>query len=97
MLSRILVFIHHGSRIPDPATAKKEKGGRIIVSLITYKTVTKLTNIWVCVPGSEIRDPRSGTPDSDPQHCYQACHSPRICNVKVRVKQLDDVLMIEFM
>ncbi len=55
-----------------------------IIELFTQKIVTKLSKIWVCDPGSEIRDPkntysgfriqgskRHRIPDPDPQHWQQ--------------------------
>jgi hypothetical protein len=45
-LSRILIFTHPGSRIPDPKTATKERGEKKcfqrIIELFTQKFVTKL-------------------------------------------------------
>ncbi len=88
-LSRILIFIHPGSRILDPKTATKERYKknllcflflkpqisqienyfifelvkkkiwavlRRITELFTPKIVIKLSIIWVCDTGSEIRD-----------------------------------------
>jgi hypothetical protein len=85
-LSRILIFTHPGSRIPDPKTATKERGEKKIcchnflcshkfhkivnyfsfevlkktiwvnfqriIELFTQKIVNKLSEIWVCDPGS---------------------------------------------
>jgi hypothetical protein len=34
-----------------------------ILELLTLKIVTKLSKIWVCDPGSEIRDPEKPIPD----------------------------------
>jgi hypothetical protein len=57
-LSRILIFTHPGSRIPDPKTGRKERGEKTffvthffvatnfgIMELFTQKVVTKLSKI----------------------------------------------------
>jgi hypothetical protein len=62
----------HGSRIPDPKTATKERGKKKvrkkkiwanfqrIIELFTKKIVKTLLKIWSWDPGSGIRDPGSG-------------------------------------
>jgi hypothetical protein len=56
---RILNFIHPGYRIPDPTTAIKEKGGKILVlPLFVASNITKLKLILFL---NWIQDP-------DPQH-----------------------------
>jgi hypothetical protein len=42
--SRILIFIHPGSRIPDPKTATKESGDRkkLVVNFFVATNITKL-------------------------------------------------------
>jgi hypothetical protein len=42
--SRILIFTHRGSRIPDPKTATKERGEKKFV-VITFNVATNFTKI----------------------------------------------------
>jgi hypothetical protein len=48
-LSRILIFVHPGSRIPDPKTGTKEKGEKInLLSFFFVATnITKLKNYFI--------------------------------------------------
>jgi hypothetical protein len=51
MFCRILIFTHPGSRISDPKTATKERGGKKFV-VIPFFVATKLSKIRVWDPGS---------------------------------------------
>ena len=44
--SRILIFSHPGSRIPDPKTATKERGEKKFV-VITFYVATNLTKLQI--------------------------------------------------
>jgi hypothetical protein len=46
-LSRILIFTHPGSRIPDPKTATKERGEKKIVVLYGSHKFHKTENYFV--------------------------------------------------
>jgi hypothetical protein len=45
-LSRILIFTHPGSRIPDPKTATKERGEKKFV-VITFYVVINFTKLQI--------------------------------------------------
>jgi hypothetical protein len=64
-----------------------------IIELFTQKIVTKLSNIWVWDPGSEIRDPGSRKnqfriPDPDPQHWGYSKEVPEIGLVQVAARKV---------
>jgi hypothetical protein len=59
-LSRILIFTHSGSRIPDPKSATKERGEKKLV----VKPFFVATNF--CSHKSGIRDPEKPIPDPGP-------------------------------
>jgi hypothetical protein len=42
--SRILIFVHPGSRSPDPKTATKERGEKIFV-VVSFFVATKITKL----------------------------------------------------
>jgi hypothetical protein len=44
--SRILIFAHPGSRIPDPKTATKERGEKKFV-VITFYAATNFTKLQI--------------------------------------------------
>jgi hypothetical protein len=48
-LSRILIFVHPGSRIPDPKTATKERGEKkfVVVPFLEATKITKLKTILI--------------------------------------------------
>jgi hypothetical protein len=84
-LSRILIFTHPGSRIPDPKTAAKEGGEKNFV-VITFYVATNFTKLQIILvlmdlgsgirkkpipdPGSRIQgSKRHRIPDPDPHYC----------------------------
>jgi hypothetical protein len=46
-LYRILIFIHHGSRIPDPTTETFEKGEKIVVLHFCTHKYHKIENCFI--------------------------------------------------
>jgi hypothetical protein len=45
--SRILIFIHPGSRIPDPKTATKERGEKKFDVIIHFYLATNFTKLYI--------------------------------------------------
>jgi hypothetical protein len=87
-LSRIPDPDFYPSRIPDPKTATKERGGKKFDVIL----FTKLSKIWIWDPGSEIRDPEKTYSGSRiqgskkhriPQHCRYAYKTNVLTNNRV--------------
>jgi hypothetical protein len=50
--SRILIFTHPGSRIPDPKTATKERGEKKF-DVILFSVATNLTKLYIILVCAE--------------------------------------------
>ncbi len=87
-LSRILIFTHPGSRIPDLGSRiQKQQQKRMVKKNFIQKNVTNFSKMWVWDPGSgktyfgsRIQgSKRHQIPDPDQQHCFVGCVVWRTC------------------